>query len=267
MVNFMRCYKVVLSQLAVMFLTLMLLPLPASAGVTIAGTRIIFPAGEKEKSVRTNNKGAAPVLVQVWIDDGSKSDDINKVLVPFTVTPPVYRIDPGKGQSVRLIYNGMELPKDRESVYWFNLLEIPTTSQEDKNKDRLELAFRTRVKVFYRPQSLTESSVDNADKLRWSVDNSTKSGSVVINNPTPYYFSFESIKVVSAGKTYPLAIDMIAPFSTASFGPENNKQALPSTITSIDFNMLNDYGSIISKKMVYQQGQGLVLSKSTEKQP
>ncbi|WP_179141328.1 fimbria/pilus periplasmic chaperone, partial [Cronobacter sakazakii] len=78
-----------------------------SASMTISGTRIIFPGNEKDVSVRTNNKGSQPALVQVWVDDGKTDSDINQVKVPFVVTPPVYRVEPGRGQSVRLVYNGM----------------------------------------------------------------------------------------------------------------------------------------------------------------
>lgn len=255
----MRCYKGIVPCLVVIIAGLLWLPVPASAGVTIAGTRVIFPAAEREKSIRTNNKGSSPVLVQVWVDDGSKNNDINTMLVPFTVTPPVYRIDPGKGQSVRLIYNGMELPEDRESVYWFNLLEIPTVNDDDKNKDRLELAFRTRIKIFYRPATLTGSSTDYISALRWSTETDQKS--VKIENPTPYYFSFESVTAKDGKRTYPLVPQMLAPYSSALLATEGS-QGLPARLSRIEFNVLNDYGSTVTEKVVYQQSKGWVQSQS-----
>lgn len=253
----MRCYKAVLSYIAMLLTGGMLFSSVATAGVTIAGTRIIFPAAEREKSVRTNNKGDSPVLVQVWVDDGSKTEDLNQMKVPFTVTPPVYRINPGKGQSVRLIYNGMSLPDDRESVYWFNLLEIPTVSETDKNKDRLELAFRTRVKIFYRPSSLKESSVDRSGELKWSIDRKTQPATIKISNPTPYYFSFESVNAVTGNKRVAIEPAILAPFSDVTFTPVD-KQSLPESLTTIEFNLLNDYGSIVSERVNYQQGKGWV---------
>lgn len=260
----MRCYKAVLSYIAVLLTGMIFLSSVASAGVTIAGTRIIFPAAEREKSVRTNNKGDSPVLVQVWVDDGSKTDDLNQMKVPFTVTPPVYRINPGKGQSVRLIYNGMNLPDDRESVYRFNLLEIPTVSDADKNKDRLELAFRTRVKIFYRPSGLKESSVDHSSELKWSIDRQTQPATVKITNPTPYYFSFESVNAVSGSKRVAIEPAILAPFSDVVFTPVD-KQPLPASLTAIEFNLLNDYGSIVSEKVKYQQGKGWVADLSARR--
>ena len=251
----MRCYKAVLSPLTALFMLLAGFSSPASSGVTITGTRIIFPGAEREATVRTINRGGSPVLVQVWVDDGSKNADINTMTVPFTVTPPVYRIDQGKGQSVRLIYNGMKLPDDRESVYWFNLLEIPAVNEEYQNKDRLELAFRTRIKIFYRPASLTADSTLNAEKLRWTVTRSGKSAGVLVNNPTPYYFNFGRMQVSAGNSVYPLSPGMVAPYSEAVFSPAGNK-SLPQNISSIDFDLLNDHGTAIAGKASWHAPEG-----------
>ena len=229
--------------------------MPASSGVTMTDTRIIFAGADREATVRTINGGQAPVLVQVWIDDGSKNADINNMSVPFTVTPSVYRIEQGKGQSVRLIYNGMQLPNDRESVYWFNLLEIPAVNEKLQQKDRLELAFRTRIKIFYRPASLTMDSTSNTEKLRWSVKRNGKSGEVIVNNPTPYYFNFGQMQVSAGSSVYPLTSGMVAPYSETTFTPAGNK-GLPQNISSIDFEVLNDHGSAIAGKVSYRPPEG-----------
>jgi chaperone protein EcpD len=41
-------------------------------------------------------------------------------------------------------------------------------NEEVQQSDRLELAFRTRIKIFYRPTSLLKSSsAERVDDLRW----------------------------------------------------------------------------------------------------
>lgn len=82
-----------------------------SASMTISGTRIIFPGNEKDVSVRTNNKGSQPALVQVWVDDGKTDSDINQVKVPFVVTPPVYRVEPGEDKVSVLFITGCRYHK------------------------------------------------------------------------------------------------------------------------------------------------------------
>lgn len=228
----------------------------ALAGMTISGTRIIFPAAEREQTVRTTNKGHSPLLVQVWVDDGSKNDDINSIKVPFTVTPPVYRVEPGRGQSIRLIYNGMVLPQDRESVFYFNLLEIPPVDEKVKNTDRLELAFRTRIKIFYRPTVLTGSSYKDINKVRWEVISPTKG--IKVTNPTPYYFSFDSAFITSGGVNYPLSVDMVAPFSSRDFPVQLKGHAPPVTVNGAGVSLISDYGSVIKYNLI--PGLGKVLT-------
>ncbi len=96
----------------------------ADASMVIDGTRIIFPGDKKEIAVRATNMGETPSLTQVWVDDGRVQNQPEKDAAPFIVLPPIVRIEPGKGQSWRLVFNGSRLPQDRESLFWFNLLDI-----------------------------------------------------------------------------------------------------------------------------------------------
>ncbi|MDC7860814.1 pilus assembly protein [Pantoea ananatis] len=230
----------------------------AVAGMTISGTRVIFPGSEKEQTVRTNNKNNTPSLVQVWVDDGNKNTDINNIKVPFTATPPVYRVEPGKGQSVRLIYNGMPLPQDRESMFWFNMLEIPPMNEKAKETDRLELAFRTRIKIFYRPAALKSSSANEFEKLRWEIISPARG--IKVSNPTPYYFSFDSAIAYSGDTQYPLATDMIQPFGSKEFVLAN-KNKVPATIGSVEVRLINDYGGVVKYQLAHSTGNTLSIKK------
>lgn len=214
----------------------------AYSSMTISGTRVVFPGSEKEKSVRTNNKGSQPALVQVWVDDGSVTADVNNMKVPFIVTPPVYRVEPGKGQNIRMIYNGMALPQDRESVFWFNMLEVPPVQKSAEKSDRLELAFRTRIKIFYRPETLTSSSSAELDKLQWELLPDNKG--VKLTNPTPYYISLESVSVKAAGKNVELESEMVPPFSSKNFTQKNKTPV--NGITAASFTLFNDYGAAVN---------------------
>lgn len=75
----------------------------ADASMVIDGTRIIFPGDKKEIAVRATNMGETPSLTQVWVDDGRVQNQPEKDAAPFIVLPPIVRIEPGKGQSWRLV--------------------------------------------------------------------------------------------------------------------------------------------------------------------
>jgi P pilus assembly chaperone PapD len=229
------------------------------ASMTISGTRVIFPASEKEVNVRTMNKGNLPALVQVWVDDGKTNADLNSVKIPFIVTPPVYRVEPNRGQSIRMIFNGMELPQERESVFWFNMLEIPPKTISNDVGQKLELAFRTRIKIFYRPIALEKSNPElESGKLKWVTIRDARRGvGIEVDNSTPYYFSFDNANVVTQGGSIPIQVDMVAPNSKRVFYPEK-KLDMQEKITGLKYRFLNDYGAPVNISLKADSGDGFV---------
>lgn len=243
------------SNLAKSFLFLLCVTSTAMSSVTITGTRIIFPGNSKDEVVRLNNKDkSSPALVQVWVDDGVKVNDINNKDIPFVVTPPVSRIEPLKGQSIRLIYNGMALPQDKESIFYFNMLEIPPEGKDDAPQ-RLDIAFKTRIKLFYRPAGLMKSgSVNEEDKLVIEqVNNAQKGTGIKVTNPTAYYFTFSEMNVNMSGKSVELNADMVAPGTSGEFYAGKPQSG---SVSEINYTLLNDYGSPHTGKMVKGAGAG-----------
>ena len=53
------------------------------------------------------------------------------------------------------------LPGDRESVFFLNVLDIPPKPENIQNQNTVQLAIKSRIKMFYRPASLT-GTLDNA---------------------------------------------------------------------------------------------------------
>lgn len=100
--------------------------MPVMADIVISGTRVIYKSDQKSVSVRLENKGNSHLLVQSWLDTGDDNAEPGSINVPFTATPPVSRIDAKRGQTIKLMYTGSTvLPSDKESVFWFNVLEVP----------------------------------------------------------------------------------------------------------------------------------------------
>ncbi|MDP4360542.1 fimbria/pilus periplasmic chaperone, partial [Escherichia coli] len=88
-------------------------------------------------------------LAQGWIENAQGE----KITEPFTVLPPVQRVEPGAKSQVKIqaLPSVASLPQDRESVYYFNLREIPPKSDKPNT---LQLALQTRIKLFYRPKAI-----------------------------------------------------------------------------------------------------------------
>ncbi|CAB3793489.1 putative fimbrial chaperone YadV [Paraburkholderia ultramafica] len=172
------------------------------ASVVVAGTRVIYHAEDAEQTIKLTNEGKSPALTQIWLDKGDPKASPSSIQVPFTVTPPVARIDPGKGQTLRILYTGEALPKDRESVFWLNVLEVPPKpAASDAGANRLQMAFRSRIKLFFRPTGLKGSADDAPAQVTWSLVQTGNHAALEARNPTPYHVSFSSLELMGGGKT------------------------------------------------------------------
>lgn len=213
------------------FLSGLLFASASHAGVSIGGTRLIFPGDKKEVSLTVaNSDKGSPVLIQSWVDEGENS----KVKAPFIVTPPLFRLDPGKENILRAVRTGGKLAEDRETLYWLNIKSIPSAKKSEVQSNVLQLAIKNRLKFIYRPNSVVGSPEENANKLIWK----RIGNQIQATNPTPFYMNLSML--VIGGKTYSPSLPeqtYIAPRSVRLYnipsGTSNN---------NVKWKVINDYG-------------------------
>lgn len=208
---------------------------PASAAVTLQGTRVIYDGSKGAVTVNANNRGDKVALAQVWLDDGDANAKAGSQKLPFVLTPTTRRIDAGHAQAFRLTYApmaGAALPADRESLLYFNLLDIPPKPENVEGRNLLQFAVRTRVKLFYRPAGLPGHARDAAAALEWRVDG----GALQLHNPSAYHVTLANL-VLPDGKT--IEVDMVPPGERISL-PVPKGATVPATLK---FQWLDDYGT------------------------
>ncbi|HCM5438431.1 TPA: fimbrial chaperone, partial [Klebsiella pneumoniae] len=169
----------------------------AWASVTIVGSRIIYPSTVASVDVQLKNNDDFPYIVQTWFDNGDLHiGPENASGIPFISTPPVFRIQPKSGQIVRVVYSQRKaLPHDRESVFWFNALQVPPANIGGRQQNKVLVMLRTRIKLFYRPEGIG-SPGNLAKKLHITVvRNARKGAGIVISNPQPWYASLSNLSV------------------------------------------------------------------------
>lgn len=211
----------------VVSLSAVTLPAQAKGGVSIQGTRIVYPQNAKQESLSVHNSSPEDsFLVQSWVEDasGHKSHD-------FVVTPPLYLSGPNNENTLRLMRVGGQQVSDRETLYYFVSKAIP--SIDDQNgaaKNVLRIAAATRIKLFVRPAGLTPA-VDKAPSL---LSFHRSGGELQISNPTPYYLTLTEMK--AGGKS--LKDIMVAPKSSVS-------ERLPAgSGNALTFHNITDFGAI-----------------------
>ena len=215
----------------------------AAAGVVVDGTRVVYPAAKREVTINIRNPGDAPSLVQAWLDAGDPHAKPGESKVPFVLTPPLFRLDPTKVQSLRVVYTHDPLPENRESLFWLNVLDIPPRAAANSDApNQLDLAFKHRMKVFFRPVGLAGSAADAPARLTWKL--LSKDGKLVgieANNPTAYHVSLVQVTATAGGHPVNVKADMVDPFASRSFELPD-PVAAPNGTVAIEYLFVNDYG-------------------------
>ncbi len=213
----------------------------------MTGTRVVYPAVKREVTIDVHNPGEKPSLVQAWLDAGDPTAKPGESKVPFVMTPPLFRLDPTKSQSLRLAYTHDPLPKDRESVFWLNVLDIPPRSAVNPDMpNQLELAFKHRMKVFFRPEGLAGSAGDAPSRLTWKL--LSKDGKLVgiqASNPTAYHVSLTQVTATVDGHPVVAKADMVDPFASRSFDLSDTLTT-PSSAVALNYWFVNDFGGSVS---------------------
>jgi P pilus assembly chaperone PapD len=222
---------------------------PVQANVLIGGTRVVFPAKDGEVTVRLTNDNDHPVLVESWIDRGDVHSTPESVEVPFLITPPLFRMDAKKEQSLRIVYTHEQLPADRETLFWLNVLEVPPkpTGPQAEGQNLLQLALRSRLKLFYRPAGLPGDPLKAPAALTWKIVADGKGFALQVHNPTPYHVTITELALVTGSKNASAEIGMVAPLSDLTL-PLHDVTTKPAAGSALTYSVINDYGGADSFK-------------------
>ncbi|MCE0801443.1 fimbria/pilus periplasmic chaperone [Buttiauxella sp. A2-C1_F] len=225
----------------------------AHAGILINSTRVIYPADSPEVTLGMTNNATTPRLIQSWIDDGDSNASPETVSVPFVVTPPIFRINPGQGQSLRIVFTGGNVPKDRESVFWLNILEIQP--KPNVNKDTidsyLKFSVRSRLKIFFRPKGLTGSPDGAPATLTWRLIQNGSGFNLECINPSAYNVSISNVRFKNEAENAEVNNNGMCPAKGKKLFPVNKPVA--SAASKIVFITIDDLGGFKTNEADYRR--------------
>lgn len=218
------------------------------ASVVLNGTRVIYPEAEPETTLKLTNDSEVPALVQAWIDDGNLNATPEDTKTPFMLAPPLFRLDGKKGQTLRIVYLGDALPRDRESLFWLNVLEVPPMAADDGGAaaNSLQLAFRSRIKLMFRPKDLPGDAGAAPFSVTWRLARKDDGKQVLkATNPTAYHVTFTTVEATAQGHTFSNdAGAMAAPGETIEF-PIGDTPAVSGEPDTVRFTTIDDYGAAV----------------------
>lgn len=199
-----------------------------SGGISLGATRVIYPTDAKQVSLPIiNSNSKERFLINAWVEDNSeeKSKD-------FLITPPLFVAEANAENTLRIINIAQNLPEDRESVFWINVKAIPSIDKSTlADKNVLQLAVLSRIKLFIRPINLKTKSEDALNTLKFS----KSADGITVNNPSPYHVSFVNLYLDDKKLSNVMAL----PFTQTKIADGSGG--------NLSYQTVNDYGGLTPK--------------------
>lgn len=199
----------------------------AFAALALDATRYIYKGDKQTLSAVVENQSKSDFGAQVWLDNIVEKD----TRPTFIATPSFFKVKGGGKQVFRILKVTDHMPKDKESIYWLNLQEIPPK----KKGGGLVMAIRTKVKMIYRPESLVGGR-QGAEK---NLTVSYLPGEQWLENSTPYIFAIEDVTDSHDKK---IKFNKEDSKSLAMFMPGDRVNVTGYTVKSVT--AISDYGSL-----------------------
>lgn len=224
---------------------LVLLWLPcvsAIAGISFDSSRLIFSASDQANGqsigVSSSAQSPSPYLVKAQVLGDVRGD---KTDTPFSVTPSLFRLEPGSTNQLRILKTGNQLlAKNKESLFYLRMIALPA-GQGSEVVPKTEVGGAVTVstgsviKLFYRPAGLSQTQQQAMAGLQFTQQGNT----LRVTNPSPYYVTLTSLTV--GGKAVAMSVrqqnTMIAPFGQMTYSRTG-------TSGSVTWQAINDFGGV-----------------------
>lgn len=207
----------------------------AQAVVNVEGTRVIIHQGERSVSLTLSNSEKQPTMVQIWSDNGDPLTPPEKTTTPLIAVPPVFSMKPGEVRVVQLFLTSTgALSKDKESLFWLNIYQIPPNTARVSGTRQVVLPLRLRMKVFIRPEGVDDPVEQDGNKLRFSLQTTQNGQQMVVTNPTSWHMTLTNMSFVGSR----IGGVMVEPASSVSIPVAPGKGARPWS-----YELINDLGT------------------------
>jgi chaperone protein EcpD len=109
------------------------------------------------------------------------------------------------------------------------------------------MAFRSRVKLFFRPAALKGSADEAPAQVHWRLVQTGSRPALEGRNPSPFHVSFSALEIVGNGKAARLDDGgMIGPGETKAFPLSGQVPRGPDA--RVRYEALNDYGGAVKRE-------------------
>ncbi|WP_369310208.1 molecular chaperone [Providencia rettgeri] len=201
-------------------------------------------------SIDMTNGNDKNYLMEAWIANVDEETLLPKEkkdaeTVPFIILPPLKNMGPGSQHSwnirrTGMKINGIDMPKDRESLFWIGIRAIPSEDKtKEENSVQLNIIPNFYFKLLYRPKEIENLKTSDLAKKVKITRNNTR---LKIENPTPFYLTFDYLKVAGNEIKNGEREITLTPFSTKEVTLKN------SNVGKIEWRFTDEYLMELSKE-------------------
>ncbi len=221
----------------------------AGATVNLDRTRLVFDGNHSSVSILVANNMNSPYLLQTWVE----TENEEKILRPLLALPPLQRIEMGEKKIIQVVRVDAEgVPQDQESLFYLNILEVPPKAEAENT---LQIAFQSRLKLFYRPKGLiNKDGVAWQKKMTLSVDGDV----LTFKNPTAFHTVIAFLGDNEDDQYPEFSEVLLKPFATATY------RAPRAIGEKIYLSYMDDTGA--SRPLIYQCEQDQCVLVTLEKE-
>lgn len=218
--------------LAVAFFCTLLLSAPPidAANLSVSPLRVELAPDEGSAVLTLGNNGDQPVVVQLdtvsWTQESGK--DIYTPTRDFVASPPVFTLDPGGVQLIRVGLRKTHAVPERELTYRLFLQEVPGANTSGKNV--VQMALRISLPVFVQPKEVVSKQEWSAQRL---ADGRVR---LRLSNPGNVRIQVTALHLLQPGQQKPLA--SISEMSYVLAGQTREWLLTPSTPLAPSLTML-----------------------------
>lgn len=225
---------------------MLLLPLlacmSAVAGISLDNSRLIFSAADQSNGqsigISSSARSPAPYLVKAQVLQDVRGNNAD---TPFSVTPSLFRLEPGGSNQLRILKTGNQhLATNKESLFYLRVIALAAgkggeSAPKTEVGGAVTVSTGTVIKLFYRPEGLAQSHQQAMAGLKFTRQGKT----LQVSNPSPYYVTLTSLRV--NGKALSISAQqrntMIAPFSQMTY---------PTAVANgdVSWQAINDFGGV-----------------------
>ncbi|MNJ54862.1 Chaperone protein EcpD precursor [compost metagenome] len=110
----------------------------------------------------------------------------------------------------------------------------------------LQMAFRSRIKLFYRPDGLPGTPTEAIEQVQWQVVPASNGQGLALQayNPSAFHVSVVELELVAGAQRDRGADGMVGPGEMRQFALERLKSR-PAGNAQVEFNAINDYGALV----------------------